>query len=138
MAAVGADQLELRYVAAEGAGVVVVLAVDVVGDGAAERDVLGARRDRKEEAAWHGEVEDLRQRNAGLRREQASDRVEVQQAIHGRGLEKRAVLEQADVAVASTHANGKRAMMDAVDCAREVALPVQMLELRLIHGIAAP
>ncbi len=60
--AVGADQFEARDVAAEGAGDLVVLAVDVVGDGAAEGDVLGARRDGQEEAARDGEVEDLRER----------------------------------------------------------------------------
>ena len=41
--AVGADQFELSDVAAEGSGDVVVLAVDVVGDGSAEGDIFCAR-----------------------------------------------------------------------------------------------
>ena len=64
--AVGADELELGDVGAKGAGDVVVFAVDVVGDGAAEGDVLGSWGDGEEPAAGDGEVEDLGERDAGF------------------------------------------------------------------------
>ncbi len=75
--AVGADELELRDVAAEGSGDVVVLAVDVVGDGSAEGDVFGAGGDGEEEAAGDGEVEDLGEGDAGFGGEEAGRGVEV-------------------------------------------------------------
>ena len=84
--AVGADELELRHVAAEGAGDVMVLAVDVVRDRAAERDVLRAGRDRQKEAARNGEVENLRERDAGLGGEDTGRRIEPEQAVHAGGL----------------------------------------------------
>ena len=59
---------------AEGAGDVVVLAVDVVGDGAADADELRAGRRRQEPAVRHGEVEDLSQRRARLAADDAGRR----------------------------------------------------------------
>ena len=111
--AVGADQFEARDVVAEGAGDVVVLAVDVVGDGAAEGDVLGSGRDGQEESARHGEVEDLRERDARFGGEHAGRGIEVDQAVHAGGLQQGAVLEQADVAVAAAQADGERAVVQA-------------------------
>ena len=52
-AVVGEAHAERAHVRAEAAGDVVVPAVHVAGDHAAERDELGARRDRREEAARH-------------------------------------------------------------------------------------
>ena len=49
-AAVGAQQLERLDMAAERAAAVMVLAVHVIGDGAAKRHELGARHDLREEA----------------------------------------------------------------------------------------
>ena len=74
--AVGADELELGDVAAEGSGVVVVLAVDVVGYGSAEGYVLCAGTDGQEEAAGDGEVEDLGEGDAGFGGEEAGGGVE--------------------------------------------------------------
>ncbi len=136
--AVGADEFELRDVAAEGAGDVVVLAVDVVGDCSAERDVLCAGRDRKEEAARNGEVEDLRERDAGFGGEEAGLGVEAEQAVHAGGDEELAVLEQADVAVAAAHADGQRAVVHAVDDGGKVALPVERDDVRAVGRVAAP
>ena len=102
-----------RDVAAEGAGDVVVLAVDVVGDGAAEGDVFGSGRDGQEEAARDGEVEDLRERDAGLGGEKAGLGVEVDQAVHAGGEQQIAVLEQADVAIAAAQSDGQRAVVQA-------------------------
>ena len=131
-------QFEARNVAAEGAGDLVVLAVDIVGDGAAEGDVLGAGSDGKEEAARNSEVEDLRERNAGLGGQDAGLGVEIDQAVHAGGLEQRAVLQQADIAVAATESDRKRAVLRARQNGGKIALPVERDDLRAILGIAAP
>jgi len=60
--AIGADELEAGNVIAEGGGDLVILAVDVIGNGAAQRDVLCAGGDRQKESLGDGEVEDLRKR----------------------------------------------------------------------------
>ena len=123
---------------AERAGGFVVLAVDVVGDGAAERDVLGSRRDGKEEAARDGEVKNLCECDAGFGREDTTVGVERQKAVHRCGLEQRAVFEQADVAIAAAHANGQRAAVNTVEHRGEVALPVHRQNRRVVGRIAAP
>ena len=65
-AAVGDAQPQRRDVAAEAAVDVVVLAVDVGGDHAAERDELGAGRDRREPAARQERAVQLVERQARL------------------------------------------------------------------------
>ena len=58
-----------------------VLAVDVVGDGAADGDELRARRHRQEPAARNATREDVGQQHAGLALEHAARRVERDEAI---------------------------------------------------------
>ena len=67
-AAVGDAQLERGDVRAEAAVAVVVLAVDVGGDHAAQRDELGARRDRGEPAARQEQAVQIRPATARPRR----------------------------------------------------------------------
>ena len=110
--AVGADELELGDVAAEGSGGVVILAVDVVGDCSAEGYIFCSRSDGEKEASGDGEVEDLGEGDARLGGEEAGLGVEVDEAIHGGGDEEVAVLEQADVAIAAAHADGERAVVE--------------------------
>ena len=136
--AVGADQLELRDVTAEGSGDVVVLAVNVVGDGSAEGHILCSRRDGKKEAARNGEVEDLRQRDAGLGGEQAGLGIEGDQAVHARGHQQVAALEQADIAIAASHADRQHAVVHPAGDRRIVALPVQRNDVRVVVRVAAP
>src|SRR6185437_15143173 len=101
-----------------------VLAMNVVGDGAAKRHELRAGRNRQKESARNSEVQNLRERNAGLSREDARVRIESEQAIHTGRLDERAVLKQANVAIAATHTDRQRAMMHAVDNPRKLVLPV--------------
>ena len=69
--AIGANQLKLRDVAAEGARNVMILAVNVIRNCSAQRDILRSGRDGQEEPARHREVQNLRQRNARLGSQQA-------------------------------------------------------------------
>ncbi len=82
--AVGANEFELRDVAAEGSGDVVVFAVDVVGNCSTEGYILRSGSDREEEAAGDGEVEDLRESDSGFGGEEAGLGVEVDEAVHRR------------------------------------------------------
>ena len=138
MRAIRANQLEPRHMAAERAGDVMVLAVDVVGNRATECDVLCSRRDRQKETARNSKVENLRERDAGLCGENARRGIKAEQAVHAGGLDERAVLEQTDVAVAAAHADGQGAVMHAVDDARKLILPVNRAHVSVIDGIAPP
>ena len=82
-----------------------VLAVNVVGDRAANSHIFGARRDRKKEAARNGELEYLGQRNPGLAAEHSRLRIEVQQFVQSPRRKERAMIEQTDIAIAAASAD---------------------------------
>ena len=67
----GQPHAEAGHMVAEAARLVVVLAVDVGGHHAAERDELGARRDGGEPAAGHEQAVDFMERETGLAGEEA-------------------------------------------------------------------
>ncbi len=106
----GQVPFEAGDVAAKGAGGLVVLSVDVVGDRAAERHELGAGGDGEEEAARDGEVEDLCQRHAGLSGEDAGGGIKRSRTMPV-VIEQGAVLQQANVAVAASQADGQCAAL---------------------------
>ena len=123
---------------AKGAGGVMVLAVDVIGDGSAERDVLGAGGDGEKPAAGDGEVEDLRKGDAGLGGEDAGVLVKGEQTVHAGGDQETALIEEAHVAVGAAHADGQNARVETVADGGEVALPVEGDEVGAVAGVAAP
>ena len=137
-AAVRAHQLEAGNVVAKGARSLMVLAVDVVGNGATERNVLRPRSDRQKEAARHREVENLCQRDAGLGGQDAGLGVEVEQAVHARRLQQVAVFQQANVAVAAAQSHRQRAAAQPSHHTGKVALPVEGDEFRVVLGIPSP
>src|SRR5580698_11417960 len=115
-----------------------IFAVNVVGNCATQCHIFCSRRHWEEEASRNGEVQDLRERNACFGGEQTSLRVEFNEAIHPRSQKKIAVLQQTNVAVASTHANRQCAVVDAGGDGREIALPVEWKDPCTIGWIAAP
>jgi hypothetical protein len=134
---VGTNEFEAEHVAAESAGEVVILAVDVVGNCAADGYIFGARCDRQEKSSGNRKVKDLLKGDASLAAEHAGGRIEMEEAIHARGLEQRAVLEQADVTVAAPKADGELFCSRSVGQG-EVGGPVQRHEVGLNFGIASP
>ncbi len=84
-----------------------VLAVHVVGDGAAHGHVLGARRDREEEAAREREVDDLGEQYPGLAAQDAARGIEGNQVIQVARAQQRVAVVQARVAVAAADAVGQ-------------------------------
>jgi hypothetical protein len=105
---VRAQELQPPDVAAEAARPVVVLAVDVVGDRAADGHVLGTGRDRKEPAARNDERENLVQTHAGLAGEQAGGGIERVEAVQTAGGEEDAPLVQTGIAIAAAESVGQR------------------------------
>src|SRR6185369_14286900 len=99
--------LEAREVMAERAVAVVILAMDVVGDGASERHELRSGRDRQEEAAREREFDDLRKQHAGFAGEHAAFRVERDEAVEVARAYQRVAVVQAAIAVAASRAVGE-------------------------------
>ena len=106
--AVAADEAKGTDVAAEGSGAVVVLAVDVVGDGAAERHELGARRHRHEPAAGHADGQERADRQSRLGPNHAGRPVGRHDAVEPAGAQQVAAVVEAHVAVGAPHAVGQR------------------------------
>ena len=74
-------QQELAHVAADAAGAVVVLAVDVGGHHAAQRHLLGARRHRREPAAREQQPVQLAQREPRLGTQETARGIEGEDAV---------------------------------------------------------
>jgi hypothetical protein len=81
----------------------VVLAMHIVGDRAAERDELRAGQDRREPAGRHRDAQQPLQRQAGLGAENSALAVEQDDAIELVGDQQPPVLVQADVAIGAAH-----------------------------------
>ena len=88
---------------AEGADILMVLAVHVVRDRAAERDELRARHDRREPAVRHGHAQQPVERQPGLGAQHAALAVERQDAVEQVGDDQPPALVQADIAVGAAH-----------------------------------
>jgi hypothetical protein len=138
-AAVGDEQLDPADVVAEAAVDVMVLAVDVAGDGAPDRHELRAGHHRREEPARHEGVQDLLEGDPGLTAQPARLGVEVEHAVEAAGENDAAIAQQRGVAVTAAETEGQHG----------VALPIGQGgghlfaalgagHLRLDPGIAAP
>src|ERR1700753_845255 len=136
--AVGANQLKLRDVPAEGTRDMMVFAMDIVRNCSTQGYIFRSRGDRQKESARHGEVEYLCKGGAGFGRKQAGLRVELDQTVHSRGDEKIAVFQEADIAVTATHANRKHSVMQTGGDGRKVTLPMERDDLCVIAWVTAP
>ena len=116
----------------------VVLAVNIVGNRAAEGDILRPGRDRKKEAARHREVKNLRKGDAGLGGEDAGCGIERQQPVHAGCYQQIAAFEQADIAIAAAHAHRQAAVVEMRSSGGVIALPLQGDQVRVILRITPP
>ena len=113
---------------AEGAGLVVILAMHVGGDHAADGHMLGARRDGRKKPARQKALDHIAQRDAALRRQNACLRVErehVPEAGHGDGggwRERAVAIRAAEAARDPGPARQRRAQLLDVARARHGAL----------------
>ena len=121
---------------AERPGVMVVLAVDVGGDQAADGDEAGTRHHGRKPAARHERAQDVVEQDARLARQQAGLAVERQDPVvpqHG----DRQVGVDRGVAVRPPVAAGDQ-RRGAVEQAGQIARAAELLELAVHHGIPAP
>ena len=105
-AAVGHEQFHGHDVLAEGAGRVVVLAVDVRADGPADGDLAGAGQDRDPEAEGDGGLHQLIQRHAAVHVDQGGLRVDGVDAVELLHVDDQAAAVLGGVAVGAAHAAG--------------------------------
>ena len=98
---VGEDHLDRLHVRAERAAAMMILAMHVRGDAAAERYVLGARRDRREPAARNGDVENVLQSHAGLGAQHAARRIELEYPVEPLAQDHASVRIERGIAIAA-------------------------------------
>jgi hypothetical protein len=96
------QQLEGAHVASERSRAMVVLAVDVVGDRAADRDAARARSHGQEPSGGHDGVEKPLDRGARFAPHDAVHPIEGDEAVEPRRVDEGAALVQAAVAVAAS------------------------------------
>ena len=80
-ARIRAQQSEAAYVPPEGATPMMILSMDVVGNGAAQSDVLGARRHRQEPAMGNRHRENFFQRHPSLGCQHARRPIGTEEAV---------------------------------------------------------
>ena len=104
--AIGALQVERQHMVAERAAPVVVLAVHIVGDGAAHRDQARAGQHRQPPAARQEEVLDVAQHHARLAGQPAGRLVEGDEAIEAGRTPQGAAGIEAGIAIAAAEPVG--------------------------------
>ena len=134
---VGSNQFEADHMTPESPGHVMILAVNIVRDGAAHSYVFRTRSYRQKEPAWNRKVQDLLQRRSCLAAQHPRRSLEMQQPIHARGLQQHAVLQQADVAITAAHPNRQLSGARRVR-QRKIAGPVERNHISLEFGITTP
>ena len=92
--------------ATEGTGLVVILAMHVVGNRPANGDKTRSRRHRQKPAARHEHIEDVGQQRARFTDQNATLSVEGNQMVESARLQQRRTAVQANVAIAATIAIG--------------------------------
>ena len=110
----GQHQVEPQHMVAEAADAVVVLAVDVVGDGPADGGEGGSRRGRRQEAPGQESGEQVVEGDAGLAHQGAVVRVERNHAVQPLGQQDMATVVQGGVAVAPAQPAGQDAVVEPV------------------------
>lgn len=84
-----------------------VLAVDIIGDGAANGDITGAGRDRKKPASRDTESEYFVQSYSGLAAQNATLLIERLKAVEAARIQEGPIRNQADIPVTATHSDGE-------------------------------
>jgi hypothetical protein len=92
---------------AEGAGAMMILAVHVVGDGAAERDEARSGRHRQKPAARNRQGQDLVEQDAGFAAQQPRLLIEGDEAIERTRIDQPTAGVQTDIAITAPVAEGQ-------------------------------
>ena len=97
-----------RDVSAEGPGTVMVLTVDVVGDGSADGDEARAGRDRKKPSFREKYVDDVGEADAAFAAQHASRFVESEDAVKAAAIDQFAAGVETRVAIAAAQTIGEQ------------------------------
>lgn len=85
-----------------------VLAVNIVGDGAANRHKFRAWRDWQEPTAWDDNFQQIAQCDAGFNPNSSAFPVKIEDAIYGKTIQQFATVIQARVAIAAAKSIGQQ------------------------------
>ncbi len=99
LAAVGQNQLDAQHVVAEAAVMMMVFAMHVRGDTAAQRHKLGTGRDRQEPALFDDHRQNIGQGHAGFGAQDALFHIQFQHAVYTFGEDYTAIFIQRGVAI---------------------------------------
>ena len=110
LGAVAARQIKLANPSADSSRLMMVLAVDIVGDSPTERHKLRPRRNGQEIAGRDYKFENFRQANAGLGDKKAAGPVEADEAVEAGHLDQGAAVIEAAVAIGTPQPAGQQAV----------------------------
>ena len=102
---VGSLQYEAYDVTSESAGAVVILAMDIVGQGPAEGHETRPRGHAGEKPEWRERGEDVVERDAGFGHEDPGCRIERAKAIETRHIEEAPTVREAHIAIGTPSAD---------------------------------
>src|SRR5271163_4185267 len=114
-----------------------VLAVDVVGNRSSNSYVFRPRAHGQKPSPRYGKIENLRQGHPSFAAQPAGLGIERDEAIQVRRLQQGPMLQQANVAVAASHANGEHFRFRSDGCWK-IFFPEQGVEFRGLLWVAAP
>ncbi len=137
--AVGSQQVEPLHMIAKTASAIMVLAMDVGSNSAANADPAGAGDDGQAEAARHEQPVDLGQTRAGLADQNAIGGIEIQQPIQPRHVDNAATFDLRRIAIGATEAARQQRAFGLVEKLRQLAAtlwPRQMRQ-RMAHPAKA-
>jgi hypothetical protein len=109
--AIRTQQLEAMNMSAESAGAMMILAVNIVRNGAPDSHMTRAWHHRQKPTGWHGKAHDFRQQHPGFARQDTCFLVEVNEAIERTREQQGAPDIQTTVAVAASVAEGKHTLL---------------------------
>ena len=132
---VRAMQADLADVSAESSSAVMVLTVDVVGDGSADGDEAGAGRDGKKPSFRKKYVDDVGEADAAFAAQHASRFVETEDAVQSAAVDQFAAGVETRVAVAAAEAVGKQgAGRGGSENFRHLVVPCRLVDV-LVRGL---
>src|SRR5665811_924838 len=123
-------QADLADVSAEGSSAVMVLTMNVVGDGSADSDKAGSGRDGKKPSFREEYVEDVREADAAFATEHASGFIETEDAVETAAVDQFAAGVETRVAVTAAEAIGEQgARRGSFENLRHLVVPRRFVDV---------
>jgi hypothetical protein len=131
-------QADLANVSAESPSAMMVLAVDVVGDGSANGDESRAGRDRKKPSSREEYVEDIGEADAAFATEHASRFVESEDSVKAAAIDQLAAGVETRVAIAAAEAIREQGAGGGTsENFRHLVVPRRLMDV-MVRGLRVP